>query len=86
MDGGMDRKIDGAMDGGIDIGMKGWMDRVMGKMDRGIDREIDKRYGLEGWTGWSEGWIDKRMEVWIRGGVRDGLEKLIGWMDERDGS
>ncbi len=31
-------------------------------MDGGIDREIDKRDGLEGWTGWSEGWIDRGMD------------------------
>jgi hypothetical protein len=31
-------------------------------MDGGIDREIDKRDGLKGWTGSSEGCIDKRME------------------------
>jgi hypothetical protein len=33
-----------------------------GKMDGGIEREIDKRDGLEGLTGWSEGWPDRGME------------------------
>jgi hypothetical protein len=39
-------------------------------MDGGLDRGIDKRDGLEGWSGWSEGWTDKRMGGWIRGGVK----------------
>ncbi len=36
-----------------------------GKMDERIDREINKRDELEGWSGWSEGKIEglmKRMD------------------------
>ncbi len=39
-------------------------------MVRGIDSGIDKRDGLEGWSGLSEGWTDKRMEGWIRSGMK----------------
>jgi hypothetical protein len=41
-------------------------------MDGGIDRGIDKRDGLEGWSGWSEGSI--KGIVWRDGqvGQRDG--------------
>ncbi len=46
------------MDTVMDRG-SGW--KMKGKMDEGIEREIEKRDGLEGWTGWSEGIIDKRM-------------------------
>ncbi len=49
-------------------------------MVRGIDRGIDEKDGLKGWSGWSERWTDKRMEGWIRGGVK-GWIRRIDWMN-----
>jgi hypothetical protein len=43
---------------------------------------------LISWTlqsGSKQGWFTGEAKRWIIGARKDGLEELIGWMDERDG-
>ncbi len=70
----MDRVMDGR---------SGWKDGR--KMDGGIDREIDKRNGSEGWSGWSEGWTKRSIKGidWRDGQLVQRNGQIKGW---RDGS